>query len=81
MDRGVFLVETNKALIIVDVQNDFCSGGTLAVPDGEKIISEINKLIQEIFLLIFMIFLKKVQTQNFRYFVIHQEPHLVRNLL
>lgn len=33
-----------KALIIVDVQNDFCPGGTLAVKDGDKIISPINVL-------------------------------------
>lgn len=33
-----------KALIIVDVQNDFCPGGALAVPDGDKIIKPINKL-------------------------------------
>ena len=33
-----------KVLIIVDVQNDFCPGGSLAVADGEKIISNINLL-------------------------------------
>ena len=33
-----------KALLIVDVQNDFCSGGTLAVPDGESVVPVINKL-------------------------------------
>jgi nicotinamidase/pyrazinamidase len=33
-----------KALLIVDVQNDFCSGGTLAVPDGEKVVPVINGL-------------------------------------
>ena len=31
-----------KALIIVDVQNDFCPGGSLAVKDGDKIIEGIN---------------------------------------
>ncbi len=35
-----------KALLIVDVQNDFCSGGTLAVPDGEKVVPVINKLME-----------------------------------
>lgn len=34
-----------KALIIVDVQNDFCPGGALAVPDGDKVIPVINKII------------------------------------
>jgi nicotinamidase/pyrazinamidase len=33
-----------KALIIVDVQNDFTSGGKLAVADGESIISVINSI-------------------------------------
>jgi len=33
-----------KALLIVDVQNDFCTGGTLAVPDGEKVVPVINKI-------------------------------------
>ncbi len=34
------------ALIIVDVQNDFCSGGALAVPDGDAVIAPINALAQ-----------------------------------
>jgi nicotinamidase/pyrazinamidase len=34
----------NTALIIVDVQNDFCPGGTLAVPGGHQIIPTINKI-------------------------------------
>ena len=32
-----------KALIIVDVQNDFCPGGALAVPGGDGIIPAINR--------------------------------------
>lgn len=33
-----------KALIVVDVQNDFCPGGSLAVTDGDKVIGPINSL-------------------------------------
>jgi nicotinamidase/pyrazinamidase len=33
-----------KHLIIVDVQNDFCPGGKLAVENGDRIIPVINKL-------------------------------------
>ena len=33
-----------KALIIVDVQNDFCEGGNLEVRDGSKVIPFINKI-------------------------------------
>jgi nicotinamidase/pyrazinamidase len=33
-----------RALIIVDVQNDFCPGGALAVKDGDQVVSVINCL-------------------------------------
>ena len=36
--------QDTDALIVVDVQNDFCPGGSLAVKDGNTIISEINKI-------------------------------------
>ncbi len=36
-----------RALIIADVQNDFCPGGALAVPHGDQIIPEVNRLIRE----------------------------------
>lgn len=33
-----------KALILVDIQNDFLPGGALAVPDGDKVIPVANRL-------------------------------------
>jgi nicotinamidase/pyrazinamidase len=33
-----------KALLLVDVQNDFMPGGSLEVPHGDKIIPQINRL-------------------------------------
>lgn len=33
-----------KALLVVDVQNDFCPGGALAVPQGDALIPRINEL-------------------------------------
>ena len=33
-----------KALVIVDVQNDFCPGGSLAVPEGDRVVPIINGL-------------------------------------
>jgi len=36
-----------KALIIVDMQNDFCPGGSLAVKEGDKIVSVINQYIKQ----------------------------------
>ena len=38
----------SSALIIIDIQNDFCGGGALAVKDGETIIEHIN-LVQKDF--------------------------------
>ena len=34
-------------LIIVDVQNDFCPGGALAVPQGDEIVPAVNRLAAE----------------------------------
>ena len=34
----------NQALIVIDVQNDFCPGGALAVAEGDAIIAQINAL-------------------------------------
>ncbi len=31
---------STSALIVVDVQNDFCPGGALAVTDGDKVIAQ-----------------------------------------
>jgi nicotinamidase/pyrazinamidase len=39
--------ETNRALIVVDVQNDFCPGGALAVANGDQVIGPLNGLIEE----------------------------------
>ncbi len=32
------------ALLVVDMQNDFCPGGALGVPEGDRIIPELNEL-------------------------------------
>ena len=34
-----------RGLLIVDVQNDFCPGGALAVADGDKVVPVINSLL------------------------------------
>lgn len=33
-----------SALLVVDVQNDFCPGGALGVPDGDAVVEPINRL-------------------------------------
>lgn len=34
------------ALVIVDLQNDFCPGGALEVPEGDQIVPLVNKLVE-----------------------------------
>lgn len=36
-----------RALIVVDVQNDFCPGGTLAVSHGDEVVEPLNQVIDE----------------------------------
>jgi len=33
-----------KALILIDIQNDFVPGGALAVPEGDAIVPIVNEL-------------------------------------
>lgn len=40
-------IQKHDALIIVDVQNDFCPGGALAVNEGDQVVPVLNRLIQE----------------------------------
>ncbi|SMX23099.1 bifunctional nicotinamidase/pyrazinamidase [Boseongicola aestuarii] len=37
----------NQAILVIDVQNDFCPGGALAVEGGDEIVAPINALIPE----------------------------------
>ncbi|MBK5192565.1 MAG: bifunctional nicotinamidase/pyrazinamidase [Flavobacteriaceae bacterium] len=41
-----------KTLVIIDMQNDFIPGGSLAVPEGDQIVTLINKLQEEFDLVI-----------------------------
>ena len=36
-----------RALVVVDVQNDFCPGGSLAVERGDEVVAPLNRLIKE----------------------------------
>ncbi|MDQ1559283.1 MAG: nicotinamidase/pyrazinamidase [Pyrinomonadaceae bacterium] len=37
-------MNSNSALILVDIQNDFCPGGSLAVKEGDRIVPVVNEL-------------------------------------
>ncbi len=43
MARGV-TPGRGDVLLVIDVQNDFCPGGALAVPDGDAVVPVINRL-------------------------------------
>ena len=38
------MTSANSVLIVVDVQNDFCPGGALAVPGGDEVVPVVNAL-------------------------------------
>jgi nicotinamidase/pyrazinamidase len=38
-------MDDNTALIVIDVQNDFCPGGALAVGEGHEVVPSINELV------------------------------------
>lgn len=46
MTRTISLTE-HDVLVAVDVQNDFCPGGRLAVPAGDEVVPAINRLAQQ----------------------------------
>lgn len=43
---GEFAVTDDDVLLVVDIQNDFCPGGALAVPRGDELVPIVNRLAQ-----------------------------------
>lgn len=41
------MADASEALIVIDIQNDFCPGGALAVAGGDEIVPRVNALMQE----------------------------------
>ena len=39
-------IDSHTALVVVDIQNDFCPSGALPVADGDKVVPVLNKYIQ-----------------------------------
>jgi nicotinamidase/pyrazinamidase len=39
-------MQGKDALVIIDVQNDFCAGGALAVADGDQVVPALNRYIE-----------------------------------
>lgn len=67
--------ETMRGLLIVDVQNDFCPGGALAVPEGDKVVPVINGLMDKFAVVVASKDWHPQQSVHFR----HWPPHCVQN--
>ena len=76
-------MKPKKALLIVDVQNDFCPGGALGVPGGDTIIPAINKYVADFKKKKLPIFVSRdwhpVQTSHFKDFGGIWPVHCIRN--
>ncbi|SMH41701.1 nicotinamidase/pyrazinamidase [Maritimibacter sp. HL-12] len=40
-------VASTEAILVIDVQNDFCPGGALAVAGGDEVVPEINRILRD----------------------------------
>jgi nicotinamidase/pyrazinamidase len=40
-------IDKQTVLVVVDIQNDFCPGGALAVKEGDKVVQVLNKYIEK----------------------------------
>ena len=67
--------EILKGLLIVDVQNDFCPGGALAAPEGDKVVPVINRLMDKFTVVVAS---KDWHPQTSVHFK-HWPPHCVQN--
>ena len=47
------MTRSNQALLVIDVQNDFCPGGALAVADGDHVVARANALMGDFGAVIF----------------------------
>lgn len=42
LERDALRLRSDDALLLVDVQRDFCPGGALAVPEGDQVVGVLN---------------------------------------
>jgi nicotinamidase/pyrazinamidase len=64
-----------RGLLIVDVQNDFCPGGALAVPEGDKVVPVINQLMDKFTVVVASKDWHPQASVHFK----HWPPHCVQN--
>ena len=44
--QRLITIQGSDALIVVDVQRDFCAGGALPVPEGDQVVPNLNRYIK-----------------------------------
>jgi nicotinamidase/pyrazinamidase len=73
----------DRALVVVDVQVDFCPGGSLAVPAGDRIVPVINEYVARFTEAAFPVYFTRdwhpVQTQHFQEWGGAWPPHCVQD--
>lgn len=63
------------AFLIVDVQNDFCAGGALAVPDGDAVVPIVNRVARVLAARGALVFASRDwHPRDTRHFAIHGGP-------
>lgn len=76
-------MKQNSAIVIVDVQNDFCPGGSLPVPEGDKVVPVLNKYIEKFQKAGLPVYASRdwhpLQTKHFKAFGGVWPPHCVQN--
>ena len=45
--ENIGITQDTDTLVVIDVQNDFCPGGALEVPNGDGVVGPINRLINQ----------------------------------
>jgi nicotinamidase/pyrazinamidase len=60
-----------KGLLIVDVQNDFCPGGALAAPEGDKVVPVINRLLEKFRVVVASKDWHPPQSSHFKFWPLH----------
>lgn len=66
----------NSALLLVDLQNDFCKGGALAVPESDAVIALANNMMSQFK---FVIASQDWHPEGHSSFEYHWPPHCIQN--
>jgi nicotinamidase/pyrazinamidase len=58
-DSALIALQSGDALIVVDIQNDFLPGGSLAVPEGDQVIPILNEYIRRFYTVVLPIYITR----------------------